>query len=162
MICYSNYFTNEETQAHRSARLCAKPQSWKQWENPGLSHQDPVFFPQDRALSLLPAEIAPRPVGSLSSGISVLEKLQQHLLLWGKKETDRILWMRWLRFKFQLSLNPLTTSRKLLYSPGTSHLSSGTWTSLCGEPFGGWSPWASWTLWTVNTSEQCLSSGARC
>lgn len=82
-ICYSNYFTDEDPQAHSSARLCAKPHRWKQWESPGLRDQDP-----GPCLPLLPAEMAPRPACGLSSGISVLEKFQQHLLLWGKKETE--------------------------------------------------------------------------
>lgn len=37
----------------------------------------------------------------------------------------------------QVQISALVKStRKLLYSPGTSPLSSGTWTSLCGEPSG--------------------------
>lgn len=60
--------------------------------NLGFKSQNPVLFPEP---FLLPfhADIAHGSVAILSSQISVLEKLEQHLLPWAKKETDRILWL---------------------------------------------------------------------
>lgn len=129
-----------------------KPQSWRQYVNLGFKSQNPVLFPEP---FLLPfhADIAHGPVAILSSQISVLEKLA--LLPWAKKETDRILWLEWLRFKFQFSLTPLATSGMLLYFPAALDFPSGKWGSLyCCEASMEWSPWHSLNLaeffcWTL-------------
>lgn len=109
-----------------------KLQSWRQYVNLGFRSQNPVLFPEP--FPPLHAHIAHGPVAILSSQISVLEMLEPYLLPWAKKETDRILWLEWL--KFQFSLTPLTTSGKSLYFPAALDFPSGKWRSLycCEAP----------------------------